>query len=105
MTHKHTHTHFPWLISFLYTPTYTHSLSRALVLTGSERGRFLKVPARPGAVDAVGHVKSELEPDAELGSGRIDSHLWDYPRASVCVRDQENHFLDSIQVLTSFGSI
>lgn len=59
-------------------------------------GRFLKVPARPGTIDAVSHVNLELETDVELCS-HIDSHLWDYPCAPVCVRDQENHFLDNIQ--------
>lgn len=31
-------------------------------------GGFLKVPARPGTIDAVSHVNLELEPDVELCS-------------------------------------
>lgn len=63
-----TQTHTHPLASFLSVHTPSHSLSRALVLTCSETGSFLKVPARPGAVDAVSRVKLELETDAELCS-------------------------------------
>lgn len=93
-------THTPSRLgSSFFTHTYTVSPSRALMLTcSSEAVSFHKVPAGfalPGTVDAVSHVNLELETDVELGL-RLPYRLLPSGLSvcvSVCVFDQENHFL------------